>query len=62
MGKLVNSLNEAEVPVPRLCPRCGASVIFNGESYICTQCKKELYYDRWLGIFRLRSVENEEDD
>ena len=60
MGKLVNSLSEAEVPVPNLCPRCGTPVIYNGKSYICTKCEQELYYDRWLGIFRLRSIENEE--
>lgn len=52
--------SEEEKPiVPMKCPRCGRKVIFEpNDKYRCESCG-ELYYDHWLGIWRI-SVPPEE--
>ena len=40
--------------VPMRCPRCMKKVqILSGGHYKCEDCG-ELYYDEWLGIWRIR--------
>lgn len=52
--------SEEEKPIePMTCPRCGERVIFEPKGKIrCEDCG-ELYYDGWLGIWR---VKPENDD
>ena len=56
-------MDEMADPVikPMRCPRCGKRVIFreNGD-IICDDCGR-LYYDQWLGIWRIERTEVEED-
>ncbi len=42
------------IPIkPMRCPRCGKKVIFEPNDKIrCEDCG-ELYYDQWLGIWRI---------
>jgi len=48
-------------PIPKYCPKCRCPYQINSEGkWICANCKGEIYYDDCLGIFRLRSIENEE--
>lgn len=46
---------------PMICPRCGKAVIFDGEDIIRCETCGELYYDNWLGIWRIQRTEAEED-
>lgn len=47
--------------VPMRCPRCGKTVIFHhNDTYECPDCG-ELYFDNWLGIWRIQRTEIEED-
>ena len=50
-----------EVEVPTKCPRCGKQVAIHGEgdrmeglSFRCMGGCGELYYDKWLGIWRVK--------
>ena len=46
---------------PMLCPRCGKKIIFHPNDEIeCPSCGF-LYYDQWLGIWRIKRTEVEED-
>lgn len=45
------------VIVPTVCPRCGKNVtILSDERIKCKECG-ELYYDHWLGIWRIQRYE-----
>ena len=47
--------------VPMRCPRCGKKVIFESNDRVrCEECGT-LYYDKWLGIWRIQRTEVEED-
>ena len=54
MDEMVDSV----VPIrPTRCPRCGKEIIFKPNDkyeypYECPDCG-ELYYDKWLGIWRI---------
>lgn len=46
---------------PMRCPRCGTKVTFENDGRIvCDDCG-ELYYDNWLGIWRILPIEVHED-
>lgn len=55
-------LEEEDAPIkPMRCPRCGKKVIFETDGRImCYECG-ELYFDNWLGIWRILPTEIEED-
>lgn len=43
--------------IPTVCPRCGKKVVVKGvETIECKECG-ELYYDPWLGIWRIKRYE-----
>ena len=47
------------IPIkPMRCPRCGRKVIFSNDSedIYCVDCGK-MYYDQWLGIWRIDASE-----
>ena len=51
-----------DIVIPSRCPRCGVPVIIHGEgdrmeglSFHCMGGCGELYYDKWLGIWRIKS-------
>ena len=47
--------------VPERCPRCGMKIILQSEDkFECPACGT-LYYDPWLGIWRIQYREVEED-
>lgn len=50
------------IPIqPMKCPRCGKTVIFDRDDTIrCEDCG-ELYFDNWLGIWRVKPESIEED-
>ena len=42
------------VVTPDRCPRCGKKVVYREDgSIFCEDCG-ELYYDQWLGIWRIK--------
>ena len=46
---------------PMFCPRCGEKVIFKEDDGIeCPVCG-DLYYDMWLGIWRINRHEVKEE-
>lgn len=46
---------------PLRCPRCGKKVIFERDDRMyCEDCG-ELYFDNWLGIWRIKTRDIEED-
>ena len=51
----MDELNYDDRPIkPMRCPRCGKVVIFKDDDEIeCEDCG-ELYYDPWLGIWRIK--------
>lgn len=55
-----------EIHIPNKCPRCGNPIAVHGEgdrleglSFRCTGECGELYYDQWLGIFRIKPTTEE---
>lgn len=59
MDEMVNSVEENEDKEirPMRCPRCGKRVIFKeDDAFECPDCG-ELYYDGWLGIYRIKDPE-----
>ena len=55
----MDKMDDVTPIVPMRCPRCGKRVIFEpNDRYRCPECG-ELYYDQWLGIWRIRSNEEE---
>lgn len=52
--------SEEDKPIePMTCPRCGKKVIFGpGGNIRCEDCGK-LYYDGWLGIWRIERPKEE---
>lgn len=46
---------------PMRCPRCGKKVIFKTDGRIVCEDCGELYYDCWLGIWRILPIEVHED-
>ena len=51
-----------DIVIPIRCPRCGKPVAVHGEgdrmeglSFRCMGGCGELYYDKWLGIWRIKS-------
>lgn len=57
----MDEMDNATPIAPMRCPRCGERVIFKpNDEYECPDCGK-LYYDNWLGIWRIQRNEVEED-
>ena len=49
-----NELDDIQRIKPLRCPRCGRPVIFKADDHmVCNECG-ELYYDQWLGIYRIK--------
>lgn len=50
------------IPIkPMRCPRCGKVTIFEPDDTVkCENCGT-LYFDNWLGIWRIQRTEVEED-
>lgn len=57
MDKMADSV----IPIkPMRCPRCGAKVKFETDGRImCDDCG-ELYFDNWLGIWRIQPEVHED--
>lgn len=53
---------EENCPIkPMRCPRCGKKVIFENDGRIMCEDDGELYFDNWLGIWRILTAEVHED-
>lgn len=56
----MDEMDNATPIAPMRCPRCGEKVIFKpNDEYECPDCGK-LYYDNWLGIWRINRHEEED--
>ena len=54
----MDGMDDIQRIVPMFCPRCGEKVIFKEDDNIeCPACG-ELYYDPWLGIYRIKPYED----
>lgn len=50
------------IPIkPMRCPRCNRVVIFKDDDTIECEVCGELYFDNWLGIYRVKPESEEED-
>lgn len=55
----MEDFNENKPIIPMTCPRCGKKTEFkDADRFICKECG-ELYFDDWLGIWRVKPVEHE---